>query len=52
MPDGDEAGQRCAASAMVAVGDSRWTRWIALPPDTQPTEIPAVDLFRLLHMSE
>jgi len=44
MPDGDDAGLRLASDAMTAVGDQRWTRWVALGPDQQPTALPPDEL--------
>lgn len=39
LPDGDDAGKRCAESVFVGVGDSRWVRWLRLPQGSQPTDI-------------
>jgi len=38
MPDGDDAGERCAQSVFVGVGAERWVRRIALGKGRQPTD--------------
>lgn len=48
MPDGDDAGLRLTSDAMMAVGDRRWMRWIALAADQQPTALAPEELFGCL----
>lgn len=48
MPDGDEAGQRCAASLLLKLSPQRSVRWAKLPHDKQPTDLSAAELNRLL----
>lgn len=37
LPDGDEAGERCAQRLFAAVGPHRWVRWVQLLEGNQPT---------------
>lgn len=38
MPDGNEAGERCAASLLTQLAPSRFVRWVRLDQDKQPTD--------------
>lgn len=38
MPDGDEAGRRCAAEIMLQVAPHRAVRWVQLDPEKQPDD--------------
>jgi DNA primase len=44
MPDGNQAGQRCAQSLLTQVSPYRFTRWVKLEGDTQPTDLSANEL--------
>jgi DNA primase len=50
MPDGNqtgnrnEAGKRCAQSLLMQVSPHRFTRWVKLSNDTQPTDLSAEQL--------
>lgn len=48
MPDGDEAGKRCAESVMVKVASHRSVRWVRLKEDQQPTNFKPHDLRALV----
>jgi DNA primase len=48
MPDGDDAGKRCAVSVFEQVGAQRDVRWVKLPEGKQPTDYSDTDLFQLL----
>lgn len=41
IPDGDDAGRRCMTSVFERVGEDRWSRWLRLPENKQPTDVPA-----------
>ena len=41
MPDGNEAGERCAQSLLLKVSPYRFTRWVKLGDDKQPTDSSA-----------
>lgn len=41
LPDGDEAGQRMAESALPLLAPHVWVRWSVLNEGTQPTDVPA-----------
>jgi DNA primase len=45
MPDGNEAGERCAQSLLIKVSPYRFVRWIKFVDDKQPTDYP-VAFFR------
>lgn len=51
FPDGDEAGERCAASVLTQVAPYRFTRWVRLDRGQQPTDCTAEDLADLLGTS-
>ena len=42
VPDGDEAGARCAASVLVRVSPHRFIKWLKLDEGKQPTNYPGV----------
>jgi DNA primase len=44
MPDGDDAGDRCAQSLFAGVGGRRWVRRIVLGSGRQPTDCSFEDL--------
>jgi DNA primase len=44
MPDGNDAGRRCAESVMRQVGAHRFVRWVKLTDDKQPTDVSAEEL--------
>lgn len=44
LPDGDEAGERCAHSVFDILAPRRWVRWGRLPKGRQPTDIEPYDL--------
>jgi DNA primase len=47
MPDGNEAGVRCAESLTFRISPHRFVRWIRLTNDQQPTDFLADDLVAL-----
>ena len=44
MPDGNEAGERCAQSVLLKVSPYRFARWVKLGEDKQPTDLSAEQL--------
>jgi hypothetical protein len=44
MPDGNEAGERCAQSVLLKVSPHRLVRWAKLSDDKQPTDLSAEQL--------
>jgi hypothetical protein len=44
MPDGNEAGERCALSLLRQVSPYRFTRWVKLDEEKQPTDLSAEQL--------
>jgi hypothetical protein len=50
MPDGNqtgnrnEAGKRCAQSLLIQISPYRFTRWVKLGDDKQPTDLSAEQL--------
>ena len=44
MPDGNEAGERCAQSVLRHVSPYRFVRWVKLTDDKQPTDVSAEQL--------
>ena len=48
MPDGNEAGIRCAKEALAALSPNYMVRWVRLPADKQPTDFRKEELGRLL----
>ena len=44
MPDGNEAGKRCAQSLLSQVSPHRFARWVKLDEDKQPTDLLAEQL--------
>jgi DNA primase len=44
MPDGNEAGERCAQSVLRHVSPYRFVRWVKLTDDKQPTDMSAEQL--------
>ncbi|MEM9754017.1 MAG: toprim domain-containing protein [Planctomycetota bacterium] len=47
MPDGDDAGTRCATELFDKLGKHRWCRWLKLPDGTQPTDYTSEQLRKL-----
>ena len=52
VPDGDEAGIRCAASLLLRLSEQRFVRWIRLETDKQPTDYAGDRLRALLNKGE
>ena len=48
MPDGNDAGRRCAESVMRQVSPHRFVRWVKLTDDRQPTDVSAENLHELI----
>jgi DNA primase len=48
IPDGNEAGRRCATSVLEQVSPHRFCRWVQLGKDEQPMDYPADELMALL----
>jgi DNA primase len=48
MPDGDEAGEKCAVSVFEAVGTDRAVRWAKMPGGRQPDDLDSEDVELLL----
>ena len=48
MPDGDEAGTRCAQSVLQQVAPYRFVRWVRLGDDWQPEDCSAEELESVL----
>jgi DNA primase len=48
IPDGDDAGQKCAASTLIAAASHRLVRWVRLEPGGQPDNLSAEMLAILL----
>jgi DNA primase len=44
MPDGDEAGNRCAHSILIRLSPQRFVRWVKLEAEKQPTDYQPSDL--------
>lgn len=44
MPDGNKAGLRCAQSLFTQISPYRFTRWVKLDGETQPTDLSADEL--------
>jgi DNA primase len=44
MPDGNEAGERCALAILRQVSPHRFVRWVKLTDSKQPTDLSAVQL--------
>ena len=44
VPDGNEAGERCAQSLLLKVSPYRFVRWVKLGEDKQPTDLSAEQL--------
>jgi hypothetical protein len=44
MPDGNEAGERCAQSLLSKVSPYRFVRWVKLGENKQPTDLSAEQL--------
>ena len=40
VPDGNEAGERCAASVFAHLAPHRFMKWVKLEPEKQPTDYP------------
>jgi DNA primase len=49
MPDGDEAGERCARSLLAQVSRQRFVHWVNLKAGQQPTDCTAEKINALLH---
>jgi DNA primase len=47
IPDGNEAGERCAKSVLEQVSPYRFCRWVRLTDDQQPTDFPPDELVAL-----
>lgn len=52
MPDGNEAGRRCALSVFETVGTERAVRWVKLDDEHQPTDYQSDGLFRMLSVKQ
>jgi DNA primase len=53
LTDGDEGGERCAASVLTQVAPDRSVRWVKLRKGEQPTDCTADELSALLpHLAE
>lgn len=50
LPDGDEAGERCANNLMEVLAPQRWIRWPKLTNGRQPTDIELLELHGFLGM--
>lgn len=48
LPDGNEAGERCAQSAFAHIAQHRFVRWLKLTENQQPTDFSREELARLL----
>jgi DNA primase len=48
VPDGDEAGVRCAETLLRLISPHRFVRWVRLHKDTQPTDLNNVQLEQVL----
>lgn len=48
VPDGDEAGEKCAKEALPRLADKRFARWVKLSKGKQPTDYAPNDLASLL----
>jgi DNA primase len=48
LTDGDRAGERCALSILVRVGSRRFTRWVRVEAEKQPTGFTPSELHDLL----
>ena len=48
MPDGDEAGRRCADTVLQQVSQHRFFRWVKLSEGRQPTDYEPDELKRML----
>ena len=48
LPDGDDAGDRCAESLLTEVGKHRFIRWVSLEDGEQPTDLSLEELNELL----
>ena len=44
VPDGNEAGERCAQSLLLKASPYRFVRWMSLKDDKQPTDLSAEQL--------
>lgn len=44
MPDGNDAGERCAESVLMQVAPHRFVRWVKVEQDKQPTDVSAEQL--------
>ena len=49
LPDGDDAGVRCAESVLARVAPHRFTRWVKLTDGSQPTDCTAEQLAEMLY---
>ena len=48
MPDGNKAGEQCAASVLTKVSPQRFCRWIKLDETLQPTDYTSEELWALV----
>jgi DNA primase len=48
LPDGDEAGMRCAETLLRLISPHRFVRWVRLHQDKQPTDLDEVELKQVL----
>jgi len=48
MPDGNKAGEQCAASVLTQVSPQRFCRWIKLDEKLQPTDYTSEELWALV----
>jgi DNA primase len=51
MPDGDEAGRRCAETLLRLLSPYRFLRWVKLHENMQPTDLNDVELEQVLPKS-
>jgi DNA primase len=48
IPDGNEAGRRCAKSVLEQISPHRFCRWIPLAKDKQPTDYVVDELLEVM----
>jgi DNA primase len=51
MPDGNEAGKRCAESVLFQVSPYRFVRWVKLEQNKQPTDFNYDEVSKLLNLA-
>jgi DNA primase len=47
MPDGDDAGERCAHDLLVKLASHRTVRWLRLDEGEQPTDLSQEELYAI-----